>query len=150
MGEGVMLVAVLVFVGFSVLPIFFNVTVGRATKRRRALFERGVRSTAEITRVGSVMGAVVISTTAIYLRYEAGPAASRKTQDKMIPVTGGVVKPRVGERVDIVFDPEDPSNADIIGNPGLHRINNGARWLANMLWAAMGVALILEAIERAG
>lgn len=144
----IVLPVILVFLALSLLPVWYNLSVWRRYQARKGLRERGLRATATITDVGSTMGALAVSSTMVRFAFDAPQGDATRRFEVRVVVTGGVERPSKGDLIDIAYLPENPKNADIIGNPGNFRTFTAPLIGLNLLWLAALFAVIVELVER--
>lgn len=144
-----MLPVLAIFGLLSILPVWFNLTVFRRHRVQRALRERGRRTTATLLEVGSTMGAIAVSSTLVRFAFETSShSGATQRHEVRVVVTGGLDRPRPGDTVEVVYLPEAPRHANIVGNPGNLRTFIAPLIGLNVLWVAAGVAVIAEAVTR--
>lgn len=139
-----MLPILLIFLALSVLPIWFNLMVLRRYRVRKGLRERGRRAVAKVVDVGNTMGGLAVSSTIVHFAHDVDGVRF----ETRVVVTGGVSRPEKGQTIDIVYLPDMPKHADIVGNPGNFATFVGPLVGLNLLWLGAGFGVILEVVER--
>ncbi len=139
-----MLALALVFLVFTILAGGYDWYVLHVLRTRKALATRGVRAVATISDTGTTTGAVAVTSSVVNYVFE--PTPGQQTKNRVV-LTSGLERPKAGDRIDIVYLPENPKHSQIVGNAGNIRTLIVPLVPLNVLWLLLLVSVFVETFD---
>ncbi|WP_186356293.1 DUF3592 domain-containing protein [Streptomonospora sp. PA3] len=141
-------VAVALTSAFALFGVLFTVLGVRSRRRRLRREEHGIRAQARVAAVEPAIPEGRGGSEQPFVLVFADPAG-RRHERRFTSGFGGIV-PAEGWQVEVLFDPEDPENVEITGNPHVHGVAGAERpappprrrWLVGAVVAAAAVLLV--------